>query len=165
MAGLACIAALVACGASKPRPLRDTRVDELGYFVGSWLAEARDPSTGRTFTLRYDVRPALSGTWVAGHGEAPELHLEIHDFWGRDPVTGDFVRVLFDSGGGYGTVTSPGWDGPTLRFEGEVRGDGGTSAVRETITRRGATEFDAVWEEKRNGVWTAYSVEHLRKQP
>jgi hypothetical protein len=156
---------LLSCGGAKPPPVRETRVDELSYFVGSWVAEARDPSTGRTFSLRYEVHPALSGNWYAGHGEAPELHLEIHDFWGRDPVTGNFVRVLFDSGGGWGTVTSPGWEGATLRFEGEARGGGSVSAVRETITRRGPAEFDAVWEEKRDGVWTAYSVEHLRKQP
>src|SRR5687768_6011585 len=86
-------------------------MEDLHFFVGQWLAHAEDPSTGRKFTLRYRVAPTLDGYWLAGSGESSEMGLKVQDLWGHDPVTGEIVRVIFDSQGTFGTVKSKGWEG------------------------------------------------------
>jgi hypothetical protein len=145
-------------------PAPTLRMDDLQYFVGSWLAIAEDPSTGRSFTLRYEVAPALDGTWLAGYGESPELGVMVQDSWGHDPVNGEIVRIIFDNQGTYGTVRSTGWEGDTLVLEGESRTTNGVISVRQTITRLDPGQFRAVWEAFREGGWTTYSTEHLRRE-
>lgn len=147
-----------------PRPLQASD-EALRFFAGRWLATARDPGTGRSFTLRYEVTPVLGGAWLSGAGESPELGIQVRDMWGRDPATGEIVRVIFQGDGTHGTVRSPGWRGDTLRFEGEVQAGDGVQRVRETITRLGPDEFDALWEAMIDGSWTPYSDEHLVRQP
>jgi hypothetical protein len=141
------------------------KIPELDYFVGHWHAEATNPASGETFTLDYRVAPALQGRWYIGTGSAPALGLDIHDLWGKDPVTGEIVRAIFDSAQTMGTVRSPGWSGDVLVLEGDAAATGGTVRVRETITRTSEDEFHAVWEAKTGDTWSAYSIETLRRQP
>jgi hypothetical protein len=138
-------------------------IPELDFLVGAWRAEARNPENGQTFTLDYRVEPALQGRWYIGTGHAPELGLDIHDLWGKDPVTGEIVRTIFDSAQTMGTVRSPGWSGDVLVLEGDAASTEGTVRVRETITRRGPDELHAVWEAKSGETWSAYSIETLRR--
>jgi hypothetical protein len=142
----------------------DGRDEALRYFAGRWLASAEDPGTGRKFTLHYELSWSLKGAWLSGAGGSPELALEIHDLWGRDPVTNDIVRVIFDSEGTFGTVRSRGWQGDKLVFEGEAASKGTSVPVRETIEKIGPHEFRAVWEAKGEQGWAAYSVERLMRQ-
>lgn len=137
---------------------------DLDYFVGTWRAEAHNPSTGKRFELDYRVEPALRGRWYIGTGHAPALDLEIHDLWGKDPVSGEIVRMIFDSQQTVGTVRSLGWTGDELVLEGEAATRAGLLIVRETITRRGPDELHAVWEARIGQTWTTYSVETLRRQ-
>ena len=114
--------------------------------------------------MPYRVDPVLGGTWLAGAAASAELGIEVRDFWGHDPETGEIVRTIFQSNGNYGTVRAPGWEGDVLRLSGEVRTKDGVIEVRETITRLGPTEFRAVWEAVLGGKWTVYSVERLTRQ-
>jgi hypothetical protein len=141
-------------------------VDDLSFFIGNWLARAEDPSSGRTFSIRYRVELTLDGQWLSGSGESPEMGVKVHDLWGHDPVTGEVLRVIFDSQGTFGMVRSNGWKGEVLVFEGEARGREGAVPVRETITRLGPSQFKAVWEARSETGWAPYSIEHLeRKTP
>lgn len=141
-------------------------VDEaIRYFAGTWRAEAENPSTGQSFTLRYEVEPVLAGAWLSGTGTEPELGIEVRDMWGRDAAGGELVRVIFQGDGTHGTVRSAGWRGDTLVFEGQVETADGVQEIRETITRLGPDAFDAVWEARIEGSWTVYSDEHLVRQP
>lgn len=149
--------------ASAPAPAPAGAIPELAFFVGRWHAEAHDPSTGKRFELDYTLTPALRGAWYIGTGLAAALDLEIHDLWGKDPVTGEIVRTLFDSARTFGTVRSRGWSGDVLIFEGTVTATGGSAPVRETIRRIGPDEFHAVWESRTGDAWTPYSVERLRR--
>jgi len=142
-----------------------TGTDDLRYFVGSWSAQAEDPGTGRTFTLRYRIEPTLDGTWLTGYAESPEQGVKVQDFWGRDASTGEIVRIIIDSQGTYGIARANNWEGDTLRFEGEARSREGAIPVRETITRLGSSEFKAVWEAKLESGWSVYSIEHLIREP
>lgn len=157
------IVLLVGCASTSTTPGKGA-LPELDYFVGSWRAEAKNPTTGKTFVLEYTVRPALRGRWYAGSGTAAALDLEIYDLWGKDAVSGEIVRTIFDSAQTSGTVRSAGWKGNVLVFEGEVATSGGRVTVRETIEKTGPDEFHAVWESKTGEAWSAYSVETLRRQ-
>lgn len=138
----------------------------LDYFVGSWLAAATDPTTGKQETLTYRVEPALDGSWIAGVGASRDLSFQARDMWGADAETGGVIRVVFSGGGAFATFRSPGWKGDTLVFEGAVASKGAPLPLRQTITRIGPDEFRAVWEAQRGGVWSAYSVERLtRRRP
>jgi hypothetical protein len=136
---------------------------ELDYFVGTWQVAVTDPSSGKELDFRYSVRPAVGGKWHLGVGEVPSIGLHVHDLWGKDPVSGEIVRSIFDSAGTYGTVRSKGWAGATLVLEGDAQTSQGRMQVRETITRVSADEFGAVWEALVEGKWMPYSVEKLTR--
>jgi hypothetical protein len=138
-------------------------IPALDYFIGRWHAEAENPATKQRFELRYRVEPMLNGTWYLGTGTAKALGLEIHDVWGKDAVTGEIVRTIFDSAKNFGTVRAKGWEGDVLVLEGEVASAQGRVRVRETIRRVDADHFEAVWEALKDGTWSAYSVEKLRR--
>lgn len=168
---LAAVAVCAACGApvrsadDAPAPAPTGAIPALDPLLGRWQIDARDPGTGRTFALRYEVVPVLAGRWYQGTGRSDELDLDIHDVWGLDPVSGEVVRTMFDSGGTHAVVRSAGWRDDVLILVGEAAVAGARVEVRETLTRRGPDELEAVWEARQDGVWTAYSVETLRRQP
>jgi hypothetical protein len=139
-------------------------LEPLRFFLGRWHATAKDPRDGKAFELSYDVEPAMSGRWLMGRGKSEALELEIHDYWGKEPGTGLWMRTLFDSQGTVGTVRSKGWEGDTLVLAGHARAGDASVEVRETITRKAADRFDAVWEMKTPEGWVAYSVEQLVKR-
>jgi hypothetical protein len=142
--------------------LRAPGVSSLLPLVGTWDVSGRDPETARTYTLRYRVRAAVRGVWLLGDGSSPELGLEVHDVWGRDAETGALVRVLFDSEGTSGRMTSRGWsDDGVLVLEGFAHAGGRAVPVRETITRDGDDALDVVWESETGAGWKAYAVERL----
>jgi hypothetical protein len=139
------------------------QVPELDYFVGQWRAKLEDPGTGKKLELRYTVEPAVGGRWYVGRGRIASEALELQDVWGRDAVSGELVRSLFDSTGVHGVVRSKGWQGEKLVFEGEAVSAQGPVPVRETIVRAGPDAFHAVWEALQGGEWKAYSVEQLER--
>jgi hypothetical protein len=145
-----------------PRPPPPAlKVEALAFFVGTWHAAAEEPTSGRKFAMRYRLEPVLGGAWLEGTGDAPEIDLHVRDYWGRDPVSGELVRLVVQSDRTWGLVRGGGWDGDVLRFEGTARSPLGETAVRETINRLGPDEFRAVWEANLDGEWKAYSVERL----
>lgn len=147
-----------------PSAAKAAAATDLQYFVGEWRVAARDPRNGKTEAMTYRVEPVLGGTWFAGAGASEEPGFQARDMWGRDPVSGGVMRLAFDGGGSFAQLSSPGWKGDTLVLEGEARHEGGTTRLRQTITRQGPHQFRAVWEALRGGVWTAYSDEQLTRR-
>lgn len=148
--------------AVSPSDVRAT-LEDLQYFVGDWNASVEDPRSGTRATLSYRVEPTLRGAWLAGRGHSPELDLTVHDMWGRDAVSGEIVRTIFDSQGIHGLVRSSGWTGDVLTLQGEARTPQGIVHVRETITRIDAATFRAVWEMRVDDAWVTYSVEQVTR--
>jgi hypothetical protein len=150
--------------AAAPRVAESSiKAQGLDYLVGSWRADAVDPSTGDKFTFDYRVEQAPGGSWIAGFGRSVDGAIQSRDMWGADPLTGGIVRVIFNGNGALATVRSPGWKGNTLVLEGDSSRNGRTLPLRETITRVGPNEFRAVWEAFREGAWSPYSVERLTR--
>jgi hypothetical protein len=144
-------------------PAPRSKLPELDYFVGAWTIAGRNPATGQSFTMRYVIEPVLGGAWLSGHGVARELGVEVRDYWGRDPAGGGLVRIILQSDGTVGTVRARGWQGDVLVLEGEAKSGGAALVVRETITRRGPAQFDAVWEAKGEAGWAPYSIERVTR--
>ena len=163
---LTAAAPAVAQDASSPPAAPSAKVapEGLDYMVGTWLGEGKDPSSGETFSFVYRVEPEVGGAWITGYGESKDAGFKSRDIWGREPKTGEIMRVIFNDGGGYATIRSPGWKGDTLVLEGESYGRTGSLRLRETITRISPTEFQAVWEAFRDGKWAPYSIERVTRR-
>jgi hypothetical protein len=73
--------------------------------------------------------------------------------WGYDPALKKFVALLWDGFGGYGTGTSPGWEGETLIWTGEVTMNGQKLPYRQTFTREKGGAIAETWEMQLNGAW------------
>ena len=165
-AALTAAAPALAQAPSAPAPQAAARAapEGLEYMLGTWVGEGRDPSTGETFSFVYRVEPEVGGAWITGYGESKDGGFKSRDLWGREPKTGEIMRVIFNDGGGYATIRSPGWKGDTLVLEGESFGSNGSLRLRETITRLGPAEFRAVWEAFQGGKWVPYSVERVTRR-
>ena len=135
------------------------QTQELDYFLGRWEVASKDPASGETLQVDYSIETVPGGAWLAGASASKDGSLSARDMWGRDPLTGELIRVIFDGSGTFATVRSLGWTGDKLVLEGEARSKGGTVRVRETISRTSPQRFEAVWEAFRNGAWTTYAVE------
>jgi len=159
------VVSLTACirTARPPATNVSDRLADLAFFAGTWSATVEDPRNGERSTLTYRVEPVLDGEWLAGYGHSPELNLTVRDMWGRDPISREIFRTIFDSQGIYGVIRSAGWNGDVLVLEGEARTDEGAVAVRETITRTGPSAFRAVWEMRTGDTWVTYSIEELTR--
>ena len=143
---------------------RPPLAEGVDYLIGRWVGSAEDPGTGERLTIDYRVEPHPGGAWLAGSGLSRDGSLKSRDVWGRDPLTGEILRLVFDSSGAFGVVRSPGWQGDRLVLEGDVRSKGGIVRVRESITRLGPNRFRATWEAQRGGAWVVYSIEELTRQ-
>lgn len=148
---------------ASPKPVAG-QVRELDYFTGTWLASAVDPATGVEIRVRYTVRPSLGGKWYVGAAQGLSTPDASQDVWGKDPLTSEIVRTIFDASGVYAVVRSKGWSGDTLVLQGEGWTPKGAVQVRETITRVTRDEFKAVWEALRDGKWVPYSVEKVTRE-
>ena len=135
---------------------------DLDFLVGSWDVVATSPSDGTSERIRYDVRPLTRASWLTGRGSSDTV--DASDVWGRDPVTGEIMRIVFDGSGTYAVVRSPGWADGQLVLEGDARSAGGTVRIRETIRTVSENEFTATWEAWRNGSWSAYSIERASRR-
>ena len=140
------------------------QTQDLNYFVGHWDVASKDPASGEILRVDYTIEIAPGGAWLAGASASKDGSLSARDMWGRDPLTGELIRVIFDGSGTFATVRSPGWTGNKLVLEGEARSEGGTVRVRETISRTSPQRFEAVWEAFRNGAWSTYAVETVTRR-
>lgn len=138
--------------------------EDLRYFVGRWDVASKDPASGEVLQVAYSIEAAEGGAWLAGTSASADGSLAARDVWGRDPLTGEVIRVIFDGGGTFATVRSKGRAGDRLVLEGEARSKRGTVRVRETITRVSPQRFEAVWEAWRGGAWSTYAVETVTRR-
>ena len=163
---LSCLlAAPLVASASTPKAGPETATShELTYFAGRWHASSLDPQTGERLEITYVVEPTPGGAWFAGAGSTADGAFSARDMWGRDPRTGELMRVIFDASGAFATVRARAWNGDRLVLEGDALSDNGVVRVRETITRISADRFEAVWEAHLNGEWVVYAIETVTRQ-
>lgn len=141
------------------------QTQDLNFLVGHWHVASKDPASGEVLRVEYTIEKAPGGAWLMGASTSNDRSINARDMWGRDPLTGEVMRVIFDGSGTFAIVRSHGWTGDKLVLEGEARSKGGTVRVRETISHVSPDGFDAVWEADRHGLWSAYAVESATRRP
>src|SRR5688500_10594911 len=82
------------------------QTDDLRYFVGQWDVASQDPASGEVLQVEYSIEPTPGGAWLAGSSLSKDGSLSARDMWGRDPLTGEVIRVIFDGSGTFATVRS-----------------------------------------------------------
>ena len=136
--------------AGPPQPPAELSAEK--WFVGSWHCKgtsqpgAMGPNGGPfadTLTGTMD----LGGFWLQIHIKADggpmkgkEMIDSLSSWDGTQHVRYDFML------GGMAKLTSKGFDGDTLVFEGERMMGGQKSTVKHTITRKGESSFESAFE-------------------
>ena len=137
----------------------------IDWLIGTWDVEATVFATPTT-PERLDhgiavISPAVGGTWQQYVGTYPHGTQDL-GFSTYDRVTRRWVNVSIDSGGTAIVTTSPQWD----RFEKVVEIFGEKAHLRQTIERRGDTEFVVLNEEQMpSGEWRRLDQYRHRKRP
>jgi hypothetical protein len=171
MSWILALAACAAMFAAMPRnaaaqgssaPARAVAGD-LDFLLGSWDVTATVPSDPSAEQISYEVRRLTGSSWLTGRGRSRTV--DASDVWGRDPASGEIMRMVFDASGTYAVIRSPGWRDGQLVLEGDAHSANGLVRVRETIRTIRNDEFLATWEAYRSGAWRAYSIERARRRP
>jgi len=130
-----------------PKPPKE--LSQLSYFLGSWTctgkAFATDMGPEHASEAHVSFAKALDGFWYLFHYDetktaANPMPYHAAGFWGYD--TGDklFVQRCHDNMSGYCQTTSKGWVGDVLTFEGPGSMGGQKMGMRDTFTKKSATE-------------------------
>ena len=134
--------------AAVPKPAPE--LAQLKYFLGTWHCEGEVPASpmGPAHKSRATVvtRLDLDGFWYSGTVREEKTAGHPHAMTGMfhetyDPAKKQFVMLWVDNSGGWSTETSPGWEGDKMAFSGEATMGGEKSPVRDTFTKKSATEM------------------------
>src|SRR3954466_5407429 len=96
------------------------QTQDLNFLVGRWHVASKDPASGEVLQVDYTIEKAPGGAWLAGASASQDRSINARDMWGRDPLTGEVMRVIFDGSGTLATVRAHGWTGDKLVLEGEA---------------------------------------------
>lgn len=172
LAALACsLVPFALSSAATPQSSAFSPTDPLGKFVGSGtctgeiMAMGKNP--GRAITGKLHSEMDLDGHWVAIHfaedrTAGSRKPFSIVQYIGYDPAKKHYVTVMFDNtGSGYITGTSPGWEGDSITFEESVlMRDGKHVASRDTFTSKAnGTMSHTGWMKDASGQWIKGEVE------
>lgn len=116
----------------------------LDYFVGSWTWNGQ-LQTGPEGPAR-EIRGTMMCRWELGKfflgvAEDDEQILklprrrQLRSYWGYDAGAKVYTRALFFFGGARMIDTSPGWQGNTLTYAGEMIAGGARIGTRHSLTR------------------------------
>jgi hypothetical protein len=119
---------------------------EFAYFVGKWNCQEdwlkTDFSPAMKSTAFLTASDDLDGAWIVWHYEqiaSPELKQPAKgaDFWGYDSGAKKFVRAKVDANvpGHVGELTSAGWEGDTIAWEGMQITPKGPVPFKHTFTK------------------------------
>jgi hypothetical protein len=98
------------------------------FFAGTWRCQGQSLNVSSAFGPWY--------TWRSNAGKNSAQSFVYHDNSG-----GGWVWQGVDSSGGYWTLTSPGWKGNQLTFNGSYTNVGTSQSQRRVITRNSKSAF------------------------
>jgi hypothetical protein len=122
------------------------------WFVGNWTCEGTQhampgaPETKYTDSVTFKMD--MGGFWLHYSGEYTKPKKMPWLMGAATYDAGMKKHVRFDSmqGGGWAMVTSAGWEGDKLVFDGDSSMMGKKMKFRHTITKKGEAAFDGVIE-------------------
>jgi|SRR5580692_1713866 hypothetical protein len=134
-----------------PVPMPSPDFSSMMFLTGTWsctqmLRGKQRPDTSTTSL-------GMDGAWMVGQDTAPPFDqyrtyaLKTTTYTTYDATIKQWVSVSVDNSGGYGTSTSPGWDGNTITWTTKnLDGSSGTDVstkVSDTQTSDASTGTDA----------------------
>lgn len=131
---VAAIPAIAVAQAIPPTvPASMPNMQPMHFLMGTW--NCRMP--GGTASLKFTS--TMDGMWMLGEGSSAlsstaGTHMA-QIYMTYDSASSKWVWMNAQSGGGYGLLYSPGWQGNTMRWQGDTAGKPGSM----TMTRSGET--------------------------
>lgn len=122
---------------------------QLDFFVGNWqcsgksFASPMGPEHATTASVH--AAKAVGGRWVhltydENKTAANPMPFHAAVYMGYDGSQKKFVQYCLDVAGGHCSMSSTGWNGDVMVFEGTSNGDAGESGARDTFTKKGANQ-------------------------
>ncbi len=167
---LAFAASSVLAADAPPGP--NPKLKELKYFAGAWQCK------GTSFAFMGTPEHKTSGHVEAGwalndywlllryHESKTALNAQPVDVkisWGWDDQTKKFAAGGIDNTGAYFIQSTPGWDGDTMTFDGDMHAGGTTMKVRDVFTKLSATKVQHRADVEVDGKWTKLDEETCLK--
>ncbi|MGZ6143755.1 MAG: hypothetical protein ACXWLM_10480 [Myxococcales bacterium] len=133
-----------------PKPPEEMKVEQ--WFVGNWsckgMQHAGPMGPEMKTASKIEMKMELAGFWLqvkgtmmAGPMKGKEMFEGFASWDGAQ-----HVRYDFEAMGGVTKLTTRGWDGDKLVFEGEGTMGGQKMAIKHTITKKGDNAWDSLFE-------------------
>jgi hypothetical protein len=132
-------------------------IEPLSFFIGQWNCEGEFVASKKPIASHIAVVPDLDGSWLTFRWDDKTPN-QFHalELWGFDKTTKHFTNFIHDNFGGARLFDSPGWDGDTLIWTGDVLASPSALNQRFVIERKPLTrEFVISWQvRKPDADWT-----------
>jgi hypothetical protein len=153
-----------------PKPAAE--LSQVKYFAGSWTCSGDAPAspfgpahkTKTSMMLKSD----LDGFWIDGTvtemktaSNTQPVKGMIH--LGYDATGKQYALVWVDNFGSWATEMSPGWQGDTQVWTGDMMVTGDKSGARDTFVKKGDDEFTHKFELNMKGQWATILDETCKK--
>ncbi|MFY9719399.1 MAG: hypothetical protein WAK16_07120 [Candidatus Cybelea sp.] len=109
--------------ASTPVPMQKPDFSSMMFLAGTWTCTQMLRGKSRPDTSTTTV--GMDGMWMVSQDSAPPFDqyrtvtINGTNYLTYDPTIKQWVGIGVDSGGGYGTESSPGWQGNTMTSTGK----------------------------------------------
>ncbi|MEO0826928.1 MAG: hypothetical protein AAFW84_29840 [Cyanobacteria bacterium J06635_15] len=126
-------------------------LDQLAYFEGTWRCEQpADSLAFESVALTWLVERDLNNFWYVGYAEemtsiSNPNPVNSREFLGYDAAARHFVRMAAVGNGNLLNLTSSGWQGEQLIWEGTVTVEDQAIFLRQIITQESENQFSATY--------------------
>lgn len=133
-----------------PPPKPPKEMSQLSVFLGSWTCTGKGLATPmgpeHATEAKLGAAHVLDGFWVVFHYDetktaANPMPYHAAGFMGYDPGDKVFLERCHDNMGAFCNLTSKGWVGDVLTFEGPGSMGGQKMALRDIFTKKSAVEI------------------------
>ena len=173
IAACAAVSLLVASSAlAQQAPKPAPEMSQVKYFAGSWACTGDAPAspfgaahkTESSLVLKLD----LDGFWYDGTFTEKKTASNPQPVRGMVHISYDatgkqYVVLSVDNFGSWATEMSPGWQGDTMVFAGDMMTMGQKTTARDTFVKKSDTEFTHKFEMNMKGQWSPIVDETCKK--
>jgi hypothetical protein len=158
-------------GPPKPAP---EFISTTKYFIGSWKCDGTMTMPGGQAAKASEnlgFKLTMNDFYMSVDGDSKvaatqPMSMMFHGMVGYDPMGKKFMRNDYDSMGGYLGMSSGGWEGDKLVFNGEGMMMGKMMKVRHTMTKHGDAAFTSTFESiGADGKAMPMGSDECKKQP